>query len=82
MVLTAGTFLRGSIRLGVDRQIAAGRAGDAPSTDLAHQLLDLGLEARRFKTGTPPRIDGRTVDYDRVPAPGRRAGRGAVFSLG
>jgi tRNA uridine 5-carboxymethylaminomethyl modification enzyme len=65
VVLTAGTFLRGSIRMGVDRQIAAGRAGDAPSTDLAHQLLDLGLEARRFKTGTPPRIDGRSVDYSR-----------------
>jgi len=63
IVLTAGTFLRGSIRLGVDRQVAAGRAGDAPSVDLAHQLIDLGLDARRFKTGTPPRIDGNTVDY-------------------
>jgi len=65
VVLTAGTFLRGSIRLGVDRKIAAGRAGDPPSVDLAQQLLDLGLEPRRFKTGTPPRIDGRTVDYTR-----------------
>ena len=63
VVLTAGTFLRGHIRLGVDRQVAAGRAGDAPSIDLAQQLIELGLEARRFKTGTPPRIDGRTVDY-------------------
>ncbi|MFQ5529035.1 MAG: tRNA uridine-5-carboxymethylaminomethyl(34) synthesis enzyme MnmG [Gemmatimonadota bacterium] len=61
-VLTAGTFLRGNIRLGVDRQIAAGRAGDAPTIDLAHQLAELGLEPRRFKTGTPPRIDGSTVD--------------------
>lgn len=63
IVLTAGTFLRGSIRMGVDREIAAGRAGDAPSVRLAHQLVELGLDARRFKTGTPPRIDGNTVDY-------------------
>ena len=65
VVLTAGTFLRGSIRLGVDRQIAAGRAGDAPTEDLAQQLIELGLEPCRFKTGTPPRIDGQTVDYSR-----------------
>lgn len=63
VVLTAGTFLRGSIRMGTDRQIAAGRAGDAPSLDLPSQLAELGLRARRFKTGTPPRIDGRSVDY-------------------
>ncbi|MFW6088135.1 MAG: tRNA uridine-5-carboxymethylaminomethyl(34) synthesis enzyme MnmG [Gemmatimonadota bacterium] len=65
VILTAGTFLRGSIRMGREDRMAGGRAGDAPSVDLAHQLLDLGLEARRFKTGTPPRIDGRTVDYSR-----------------
>jgi len=65
VILTAGTFLRGSIRLGTDRSIGAGRAGDAPSIDLAHQLRELGLEARRFKTGTPPRIDGRRVNYSR-----------------
>jgi len=63
VILTAGTFLRGSIRMGREGRMAAGRAGDAPSVELAHQLLDLGMEARRFKTGTPPRIDGRTVDY-------------------
>ncbi len=61
-VLTVGTFLRGSIRMGTDRGIAAGRAGDAPAIELARQLLELGLDPRRFKTGTPPRIDGRTVD--------------------
>ena len=66
VILTAGTFLRGSIRIGSDRELAAGRAGDAPSVDLADQLRDLGLEARRFKTGTPPRVDGRTVDYSRL----------------
>jgi tRNA uridine 5-carboxymethylaminomethyl modification enzyme len=63
VVLTVGTFLRGSIRMGREVRMAAGRAGDAPSVDLAVQLLEHGLEARRFKTGTPPRIDGRTVDH-------------------
>ncbi|MEN8143492.1 MAG: tRNA uridine-5-carboxymethylaminomethyl(34) synthesis enzyme MnmG [Gemmatimonadota bacterium] len=63
MILTAGTFLRGQILMGSAVKIGAGRAGDAPSVRLAEQLLDLGLETGRFKTGTPPRIDGRTVDY-------------------
>ncbi len=66
VILTAGTFLRGSIRIGAERELAAGRAGDAPTVDLADQLRDLGLEARRFKTGTPPRVDGRTVDFSRL----------------
>jgi tRNA uridine 5-carboxymethylaminomethyl modification enzyme len=65
VVLTAGTFLRGQIRLGLDTTIGAGRAGDAPTIDLAHQLSELGLDPRRFKTGTPPRIDGRTVDFSK-----------------
>jgi tRNA uridine 5-carboxymethylaminomethyl modification enzyme len=62
-VLTAGTFLRGTIRMGTELAIPAGRAGDAPVMRLAEQLNDLGLRAERFKTGTPPRIDGRSVDY-------------------
>jgi tRNA uridine 5-carboxymethylaminomethyl modification enzyme len=66
IILTAGTFLRGSIRIGVGRELAAGRAGDAPTVDLADQLRALGLEAKRFKTGTPPRVDGRTVDFGRL----------------
>lgn len=66
VVLTAGTFLRGAIRMGVDRSIAAGRAGDAAVVDLAEQLLGLGLDVGRFKTGTPPRVDGRTVDFGRL----------------
>ncbi len=66
VVLTAGTFLRGRIRIGVEKEYAAGRAGDAPSVALADQLRDLGLEAQRFKTGTPPRVDGRSVDFDRL----------------
>ncbi|MCL7926599.1 MAG: tRNA uridine-5-carboxymethylaminomethyl(34) synthesis enzyme MnmG [marine benthic group bacterium] len=64
VVLTAGTFLRGRIHLGTDRQVDAGRAGDPPSILLAEQLAELGMRAERFKTGTPPRIDGRTVDFD------------------
>ena len=66
VVLTAGTFLRGAIRLGLDTRIAAGRAGDAPVVTLAEQLIDTGLEVDRFKTGTPPRVDGRTVDFSRL----------------
>ncbi len=66
VVLTTGTFLRGSIRMGVDRSIPAGRAGDPPATELAEQLLDLGLQVGRFKTGTPPRVDGRTVDFGKL----------------
>jgi len=52
--------------MGVSRSIAAGRAGDPPSVELAEQLLDLGLSAERFKTGTPPRVDGRTVDFTKL----------------
>ena len=66
VVLTAGTFLRGSIKMGATRSIAAGRAGDPPSVELAEQLLDLGLAAERFKTGTPPRVDGRSVDFTKL----------------
>jgi tRNA uridine 5-carboxymethylaminomethyl modification enzyme len=62
VILTAGTFLRGRIHVGGAPTAAAGRAGEAPSVRLAEQMQDLGLEVARFKTGTPPRIDGRTVD--------------------
>ena len=66
VILTAGTFLRGRIHLGMDTQIAAGRAGDAPAVDIAQHIESLGLTVSRFKTGTPPRVDGRTVDWSRV----------------
>src|SRR5712664_1161604 len=66
VVLTAGTFLRGRIHLGTDTQIPAGRAGDQPAIDIAQHIDSLGLTASRFKTGTPPRIDGRTVDWSKV----------------
>ena len=66
VVLTAGTFLRGRIHMGTLTRIAAGRAGDAAVVDVAEQLETLGLAVRRFKTGTPPRVDGRTVDFGRT----------------
>lgn len=66
VVLTAGTFLRGRIFIGRDTQLDGGRAGDPAAITIAEQLEALGLEVSRFKTGTPPRIDGRTVDFARV----------------
>ncbi len=62
VVLTAGTFLSGLIHVG-QSHYPAGRAGDPPSISLAMQLRDMGFQAGRLKTGTPPRIDGRTIDF-------------------
>jgi len=62
VVLTAGTFLSGLIHVG-QSNYQAGRAGDPPSVSLAHRLRELNLPVGRLKTGTPPRIDGRTIDY-------------------
>jgi len=66
VVVTAGTFLRGKIHVGGEAGVGAGRAGEAPSIALAEGLEGLGLEVARFKTGTPPRIDGRTNDSART----------------
>jgi tRNA uridine 5-carboxymethylaminomethyl modification enzyme len=66
VVVTAGTFLRGGIHIGGGIRQAAGRVGDPPAIELSEQLEALGLEVIRFKTGTPPRVDGRTVDYAKV----------------
>ena len=66
VIVTAGTFLRGRIHIGLETRIAAGRAGDAAVVDMAEQLEALGLEVDRFKTGTPPRVDGRSVDFSRL----------------
>ncbi len=66
VVVTTGTFLRGKIHVGGGGGISGGRAGEAPSVELAEALEEAGLEAARFKTGTPPRIDGRTVDFQKV----------------
>ncbi|MSQ80963.1 MAG: tRNA uridine-5-carboxymethylaminomethyl(34) synthesis enzyme MnmG [Candidatus Methylopumilus sp.] len=62
VVLTAGTFLGGLVHIGL-KNYPAGRAGDPPSLSLAHRLRDIGLPVGRLKTGTPPRIDGRTINY-------------------
>ena len=63
VVLTAGTFLAGRIHVGLDNH-EGGRAGDPPSAVLAQNLRSLPLRTGRLKTGTPPRLDGRTIDYD------------------
>lgn len=65
VVLTTGTFLKGVIHRGEER-IAAGRVGDAPSIGLSERLYALGLSMGRLKTGTPPRLDGRTIDWSRL----------------
>jgi tRNA uridine 5-carboxymethylaminomethyl modification enzyme len=62
VVLTTGTFLRGEIHLGLERW-PAGRVGDAPAVRLAQSLARAGFALRRLKTGTPPRLDGRSIDY-------------------
>ena len=63
MVLTTGTFLRGLIHIG-ERKIPAGRIGEAPALGLSERLYGLGLRMGRLKTGTPPRLDGRTIGWD------------------
>jgi len=67
VVLTVGTFLAGKIHVGQSNS-AAGRAGDPPSTALALRLRELPLTVNRLKTGTPPRIDGRSIDYSELEA--------------
>ena len=67
VVVTAGTFLRGALIAGETRS-AGGRAGEQADGDLARSLQAIGLSTRRFKTGTPPRIDGRTVDFSLMAA--------------
>ena len=62
VVLTAGTFLNGRVHVGLQNH-SAGRAGDPPAIRLAEKLKELALPQGRLKTGTPPRIDGRTIDY-------------------
>jgi tRNA uridine 5-carboxymethylaminomethyl modification enzyme len=63
VVITTGTFLRGRIHIGTQTHLSGGRAGEGATTHLAEQLEAAGLTVARFKTGTPPRIDGRSVDY-------------------
>ena len=67
VVLTAGTFLDGRIHIGL-QNFSAGRAGDPPSLSLSARLKELSLPQGRLKTGTPPRIDGRTIDFSALEA--------------
>ena len=66
VVITTGTFLRGRIHIGTTTSISGGRAGESATTHLADQLENAGLTVARFKTGTPPRIDGRSVDFSKL----------------
>jgi tRNA uridine 5-carboxymethylaminomethyl modification enzyme len=80
VILTTGTFLRGLIHIGLDN-FPAGRMGDPPSTRLAGQLEKLGFEIGRLKTGTTPRLNGRTIDYDNLTVqPGDETPRPFSFS--
>lgn len=65
VVLTNGTFLNGLIHIG-EKQFGGGRAGERASKGITEQLVDLGFESGRMKTGTPPRVDGRTLDYSKM----------------
>ena len=65
VILTNGTFLNGLIHLG-EKQFGGGRAAERASTGITEQLVSLGFEAGRMKTGTPPRVDGRSLDYSKM----------------
>lgn len=65
VVLTNGTFLNGLIHIG-EKQFGGGRTGEVAAKGITEQLVDLGFEAGRMKTGTPPRVDGRSLDYSKM----------------
>ena len=65
VVLTNGTFLNGLLHIG-EKQFGGGRAGERASVGITEQLVDLGFESGRMKTGTPPRVDGRSLDYGKM----------------
>lgn len=70
VVLTNGTFLNGLIHIG-DKQFGGGRAGERAATGITEQLINLGFDSGRMKTGTPPRVDGRSLNYEvMIPQPG------------
>ncbi len=72
VILTTGTFINGRLVVG-EKTTPGGRAGEAPALGISDSLRALGLEVRRFKTGTPPRIDARSIDFTKtVPQPGSR----------
>lgn len=65
VILTSGTFLNGIIHIG-EKKFGGGRTGESASTGITEQLVSLGFEAGRMKTGTPPRVDGRSLDYSKM----------------
>lgn len=65
VVLTNGTFLNGLIHIG-DKNFGGGRAGEKAATGITEQLVDIGFDSGRMKTGTPPRVDGRSLDYSKM----------------
>lgn len=65
VVVTSGTFLNGVIHIG-EKQLGGGRIGEKAATGITEQLVELGFESDRLKTGTPPRIDGRSLDYTKM----------------
>lgn len=65
VILTNGTFLNGLIHIG-EKQFGGGRAGEKASTGITHELEELGFETGRMKTGTPPRVDGRSLDFSKM----------------
>ena len=65
VILTNGTFLNGLIHIG-EKQFGGGRAGESASTGITKELMDLGFESGRMKTGTPPRVDGRSLDFSKM----------------
>ena len=67
VILTAGTFMNGVIHVG-EKQLGGGRMGEKSSQGITEQLVSLGFNSGRMKTGTPPRIDGRSLDYDKMEA--------------
>ena len=70
VVLTNGTFLNGLIHIG-EKQFGGGRAGEKAATGITEQLVDIGFDSGRMKTGTPPRVDGRSLNYNvMIPQPG------------
>jgi tRNA uridine 5-carboxymethylaminomethyl modification enzyme len=72
VILTTGTFINGRLVVG-EKTSPGGRAGEAPALGISDSLRALGLEVRRFKTGTPPRIDARSIDFSKtIPQPGSR----------
>src|SRR5690606_6707733 len=65
VILTNGTFLNGTIHIG-EKRFGGGRTAEKAATGLTEQLVNLGFESGRMKTGTPPRVDGRSLDYTKM----------------